>query len=120
MSLESRCDERLATAGRTHRGNYHEVIEVLEWVLVILTIIPAALVHELSQDFNRWLGTVLLDFWHVQIIHENDTAFREGGTKDSSPSLLERAFNDVLHLVAVSLGRVADKIGFEMVSMQTV
>jgi hypothetical protein len=25
-----------------------------------------------------------------------------------------------LHLVAVSLGRVADKIGFEMVSMQTV
>jgi hypothetical protein len=37
-----------------------------------LSVIPATVVHPLAQQLNRWLGTICLEGWHVQVINEED------------------------------------------------
>jgi hypothetical protein len=46
---------------------------VLEHLLFLLKVIEPALVYQLPQEFDRWLGTILLLHWHVEIVDEDDS-----------------------------------------------
>ena len=39
---------------------------------VFLEVIPVPVVHPLSQQLNRRLGSVHLSGWHVQVIHKHN------------------------------------------------
>ena len=82
-------------------------------MLVVLAVIPTTLVHELTKNLDGRLGTVLFDFWHVEIIDEDDSAFRVHRAEVASATLLKRVVNNVLHLVAVGLRRETDLNGVE-------
>jgi|LakMenEpi03Aug12_release.lakeMendotaPanAssembly.Ray.scaffolds.fasta_scaffold1198429_1 hypothetical protein len=73
-------------------------------MLVIFAIIPASLVHELTQDFDWWLCTILFNLRHIQIINKDDSSFWVRRSENTLSSLFKLRINDVLHLVAVSLG----------------
>lgn len=55
-----------------HRVEEGEVDRLLKHLLLLLEVIEPALVYQLSQELDGWLGTVLLLHRHVQIIDEDD------------------------------------------------
>jgi hypothetical protein len=65
MSLESWCNETSSTTWSTHSCDNHRINDISEWMLVVLSIVPSALINELPQDLNRWLGAISLLLWHV-------------------------------------------------------
>lgn len=67
--------------------------------LLVLPVVPPIMVHKLSQQFNRWLGLVLLFLGHVEIINKNDVLLANWGSIDSSLDLLKFEINGVLSLV---------------------
>lgn len=40
---------------------------------VVFLVIPVLVVHPLSQQLDRWLCSILLLLWHVEVIHKDDT-----------------------------------------------
>ena len=74
-------------------------------MLWILSIIPTSSINELSKDLNRWLSTIELFLRHVQIVNVDNASHTLSWTKVISPSLVDLAVNNILDLVAVSLGR---------------
>ena len=118
MPLHTRRDVGLARSGEPHCADEHGIDERSERMLVILQIVPSLLLHHLSQDFDGRLRTELLELWHVQIVDKDDHLHAEPSAKDSLPSLLKFAIDDVLHLVAAGLGREANLYGAEFLSRQ--
>lgn len=74
-------------------------------MLLVLVVVPAALSHELSQNFDWWLGTELFFLWHVKIINKDNSLHSESWTVDTKSDLVKLAINDILNLVAMSLSR---------------
>ena len=46
---------------------------------------PVALVYELSQDLNRWLGSVAFLCWHVEVVNEHLQLSAKGWTVHTPP-----------------------------------
>ena len=105
MSLHTGCDTRFATTWRSHSANKHSIDECAEGMLVISQLIPSTLVKHLTQDLDRRLSTVLFDLGHVEIIDKDHDLMAKTSTKYAISSLLKFTIDDVLHLVATSLGR---------------
>lgn len=72
-------------------------------MLVILSVIPSSTINHLSQNFNWWLRSILLKFWHIQIININDSPCSKPWSKCISSSLFNLHVNNILHNIAVSL-----------------
>lgn len=72
-------------------------------MLWILKVVPTLLVHHLTENLNWWLGSILLNLWHVQVINEYDSLLVEFWSKDTSSSLFELTIDNVLHLVTLGL-----------------
>lgn len=72
-------------------------------MLVVLSIIPTFLILKLSQDLNWWLR-LEEDLWHVEIINKDNALHSESWTEVVFSSLVKFHINDVLNLVAMSLG----------------
>src|SRR4051794_3400956 len=56
--------------------NFHE--------LLIFSVVPSIVVHELPQKFNRRLGFILFFLGHIQIINKNYVFFANWCSIDSS------------------------------------
>lgn len=56
--------------------------------LLILAIVPTLVVHELSQQFDRWLSTVFLLLRHVQIINKDNVLLSYWCTEYASLDLV--------------------------------
>ena len=65
--------------------------------------IPALVVHPLSEELNRRLGTVLLFLWHVQVINEEDSILSKFWTPDALTTSVHATIDDVLGLVGRGL-----------------
>ena len=79
-------------------------MDLSERMLVIFAIVPASLVHELTQDFNWWLGTILFNLRHIQIINKDDSTFRVRWSEHTLSPLFQLRIDNILNLVAMSLG----------------
>ena len=104
VSLESWGDERFTTTWGSHSSNDHCVNNISEWMLIVFSIIPSTLILELSENFN-WRLRFKEDFWHVEIINEDDTLHSKSWTKVIFSSLVKFHINNILNLVAMSLSR---------------
>ena len=57
-------------------------IAVIDFHLdVLLSVVVVSMSTELSHQFNRWLCTVLLNLWHVDIVNHDDSFSTSWGTK---------------------------------------
>ena len=70
MARVAQCDRVSALGGGAHGRQERNVLQILEFEG--FQVVPAALVHPLSQDFNRGLGHVRLFSGHIQVIDKND------------------------------------------------
>jgi len=57
------------------------------------------MIHPLSEEFNRWLSTILLFFRHVKIIDEDNESLSWWRSIDTFSSLIELLIKCVLGLV---------------------
>jgi len=72
-------------------------------MLLVFVVVPAALRHKLSKNFNGGLRTIRLNLRHVQVIDKDNALHAEAGTESTHADLVELAIDNVLHLVAMSL-----------------
>ena len=72
-------------------------------MLFVFVIVPTTLSHELSQDFDWWLGPIFFFLWHIKIVNKDDTFHTKTWTENTSSNLVKLVVNNVLNLVAVSL-----------------
>ena len=84
-------------------------------MFAVLSIIPTALVHKLSQDLNWRLSTVLLNLWHIQVIDKDYTTFRIRWCEYTLSSLLQLRIDNVLYRIAMGLSRESNFDGFELI-----
>lgn len=73
-------------------------------MLLVFVIIPTTLCHKLSQNFDWRLGTVFFFLWHIKIIDKDDTFHTKTWTVNTSSDLVKFQVNNILNLVAMSLG----------------
>lgn len=100
MALETRGDKCLSTSGRTHSSDDHSVNEFLERMFVVLQVVPSTLIHELAQNFDWGLGSVLLYLGHVEIVNKNDCLHTEHfWSEDTSAALVRFLVDNTLDLV---------------------
>ena len=59
-------------------------------------VLPSLVVHELAQQLNWWLSTILLHLRHVEIIHQNDLLLAQRWAVHTLAPLLQLTINDVL------------------------
>lgn len=76
-----------ASTWRTQRSQQNNVLNFYQ--LLVLAVVPSTVVQELAEQLNRRLGTILLLFGHVQIIHEYDVFLANGSSIHSSPDFLK-------------------------------
>lgn len=120
VTLESGCDEGLTTTWRAHSRNDHCINDVSEGVLVVTALVPAALVDQLSQNFNWRLCTIVLFLWHVEIVDEDNATHAKFGSEVVLPTLVQLHIDDVLNLVGMGLGRETDLNGDVLLSIKLV
>ena len=77
-------------------------------MLVIFSVIPATVINHLSKDLDWWLSSVLLKFWHVQVIDIDNTASSEPWSKSISSPLFNLHIDNILNHVAMGLSGKAD------------
>ena len=66
--------------------------------------LPVTLIKVLSQQLDRWLSSVNLLLWHVQIINKYDTLLPHGWTKHTFTPSVKLSHDDELSLVGAGLG----------------
>ena len=98
-----------STAGWSHRCDELYVQQRSEGEL--LAIVPATVVHPLSQDLDWWLSTIHLNLWHVHIVDKDHHLLSNRRTKNSLASLVELTINDVLGHVGTRLRREVTEHG---------
>lgn len=89
MSLESLRQRLSTTTRRTHRGTEDDVLNDHERLLLLRVVIPSTVILPLSDELDRWLGTVGLLLGHVQIINEDDESLSSGWSIDTLAPLLK-------------------------------
>jgi len=58
VPLKSESDLSTTTSRRAHRRQNYHVLDLVERLLLGLSLIPALVVHKLSDKLKRWLSTV--------------------------------------------------------------
>ena len=74
----------LAPARGSHSRDPTKLNELLELLLLLPELVPAAVVHPLAQELDGGLGTVTLQGWHVKVIYENYATLAQGGTHQAT------------------------------------
>ncbi len=59
------------------------------------------MINQLSEQLYGWLCSVHFSGWHVQIIHEYNTALAQWRTKHTLAPLIQLGHYQVLHCISV-------------------
>jgi hypothetical protein len=103
VSQETHGDAGVSSSWGTHRTQDGHILD--EHELQVLSVVPALVVHVLSQDLDRGLGAVSLLLGHVQVINEDDALLAHGGSVIPSSPLVHLGIDGVLGLIGRGLGR---------------
>jgi hypothetical protein len=99
VALETRRDWRSTSSWWTHGRDKNEIHNSNERLLLVVSVIPAAMVSELSQQLNRRLGSICLRLGHVKIINKDDVSLAELWSEDAMSSLDSLVIEEVLSLI---------------------
>jgi hypothetical protein len=78
VALQTLSQYTSATTWWAHRRDEDNVLDL--HVLLSKSIVPAFVVHPLTEQLERWLSTILLFLWHVEVINEDDVLFTKSRT----------------------------------------
>jgi hypothetical protein len=62
------------------------------------------MIHVLSKEFKRWLGTIKVHLWHVEIIDEDNEFLTDWWSINSLSPLLKFFIKEILGLICRGLG----------------
>jgi len=105
VSLQSLSNGVSTSTWWSHGTNKDEVLYLHEWLLLGFSIIPTLVITELSQKLKRWLGSVCLLLWHVEIINENNKLLTNWWTEHTLSSFVQLLIKRILSLVGRCLCR---------------
>ena len=108
MSLQTGSDRGTTTAWGAHGGDQDDVLNLHEVFLFGLAIVPALVVHELTDQLDGRLSEVHLSLGHVQIIDEDDELCTSRWPIDTLSTFLELLVKTILRLVGRGLSRECD------------
>lgn len=103
MSLQAVRDVLTSTTGWPACGDDDQVLDPQERLILALTIIPAGVVHVLTEDLERRNGTPLLLFRHIEIVDEQNELLTNWRSVDTFAPLVEATIKLILSLVGAGL-----------------
>lgn len=103
MSLEPGSQRASATAGWTHGGDKHDILNFHERFFFLGSVVPTLVVHPLSQDLNWRLCTISFFLWHVQVVDEDCKSLSCRWPIDSFSSFLKLLIESFLSLICGGL-----------------
>jgi len=71
-----------------HASNEHDVVDFF-LVFEVVSVVHKLVVNDLADKADRGLGSVLVDFGHVKIVHEEHQNLAAWGTIDLTGSLVD-------------------------------
>ena len=109
MSLHSLSYVASSSSWWSHCRYKYDILDSHEWLLFLRSVIPAFVIHPLSEDLNRRLRTINFLLRHIQIIYEYNESFASRGSINALSSLFELFIEGVLSLVCRRLSRECDR-----------
>ena len=105
MTLQPLRDRLSTTTWGAHSRYKNKVLKSFEWFFLIQAVIPALMVHELSDQLD-WRHREELFFQrHVEVINKHDELFADWRPVNTLSMLVKFAVHKVLDLVGRGLGR---------------
>jgi len=85
-----------------HASSEHNVLQVF-LLFKVITVVDESVIDDLTDQTNGRLSAVLVDVWHVKIVHEEDQDLSGRRSVDLTGSLVDITFNDSLEGLGVSV-----------------
>ena len=101
VTLKTLCNLGSSTSRWTHGRNKDDVNNSVEWFVLILTVVPAAMITLLSEQLNWWLCSISFLLWHIQVIYEDDVLFAKRWTVHALSSLFEFLIQEILKILSL-------------------
>jgi len=98
VSLQTLCQNTSSTTWWAHGRDKDDILNL--HVLLSESIVPAFVVHPLTEEFDWRLSTVFFLFRHVQIINKENESLAYWRTVNTFPSLLEFCVHGILSLIS--------------------
>jgi hypothetical protein len=96
MSRETEINDE-GTRFWVHASGEHNIDQEFLFFKMV-SVINDTIIDDLSNQANWGLGTILIEIWHVKVIHEVDQGLAWWWTEGTSSSLVDLRFNDNLKL----------------------
>lgn len=93
VALGNTCSPSTRWAHRSHELHVDELAEG-----VLLAVVPASVVHPLTQNFDRWLCAVRLLGGHVKVVYEDDACHPQRRAEHTLAALVKLRIDNVLRL----------------------
>jgi hypothetical protein len=101
MSEQSRSDSISTTTWWSTSANKHGILDLLENEL--FSVIETTGIDGLTEQFTRWLRSISIELWHVDIIDEEDHLFTSGWTEKCLSLSFEISLKGSLKIVGGGL-----------------
>lgn len=88
----------------SHCRYYLHILNLFKDFFFLFVIIPSSIIKELSHQFERRLGTILFNLWHIYVINEYYTFHSIRSSITSSTFSIQFRLDNFLHLILMSLG----------------
>jgi hypothetical protein len=100
VALETEGNDGTTTTGGAESSQDEHLFDLVEWLLLGLELVPALMVQELANKFDRWLGSIFFLLGHVEIVDEAAETLSYFGSIDLITPLSHFVIKEVLSLVS--------------------
>jgi len=107
MSRETEINNE-GTGFWVHATGEHDIDQELLFFEMV-SVINDTIIDDLSNQANWRLGTILIEVWHVEVIHEVDEGLAWWWTEGTSSSLVDLRFYDNLKCLRVGVRVEVDR-----------
>lgn len=107
VALQTLGNDSTTATGWAHSRDSNDINNSVEGLFLGLALVPASVVHELTDKLKRGLGSVFFLGGHVKVINEHDVLLAKRRAVDTLATLFKLIIKVVLGLVGAGLGREA-------------
>jgi len=107
VALQTLGNDSTTATGWAHSRDSNDINNSVEGLFLGLALVPASVVHELTDKLKRGLGSVFFLGGHVKVINEHDVLLAKRRAIDTFATLFKLIIKVVLGLVGAGLGREA-------------
>ncbi len=97
VALQTLSQYTSATTWWAHRRDEDNVLDL--HVFLSKSIVPALMVHPLTEELNWWLCAILFLLGHVEIINEENELLADGRAVNTFSSLFKLCIHSILSLI---------------------